>query len=246
MDTSATVQTLQELGLQEKTATVYASLLGKNRLGIAEIARTSGIKRATCYEHLEILLQKDFVIRIPIGKRTYYGAVSPQKILSDFKKRTAIFETRIDELSRLHDAAVNKPRITFYEGKREIKNIYTDLFKTVGDTYSIFPAEAFFKSFSEKEYLEFEDTNSAHAFKTHDLFIAGNYRKKLKEMREKNGHENKSDKMLPDWFTSNVDVLIFSDKVALISLRDLSAIVIENKDIAELFKHMHSFMWKAL
>ncbi|MDO8576601.1 MAG: hypothetical protein Q7R90_04800 [bacterium] len=41
-----------------------------------------------------------------------------------------------------------------------------------------------------------------------------------------------------------MDVLISSDKVALISLRDLSAIVIENKDIAELFRNMHSFMWK--
>ena len=62
----------------------------------------------------------------------------------------------------------------------------------------------------------------------------------------KSGYENKSDKKLPDWFTSNVDVLIFKDKVALISLSDLSAIVIENKDIADLFVHMHQYMWKTL
>ncbi len=241
------VQALEDMGLDEKAAVVYLTLLGKSRLGIAEIARDSGIKRATCYEHLERLLQKDFVVRVPIGKRTYYTATDPQKLLAAFKKKATALEEQVAHMTQLHEAAVNKPKVTFHEGKREMKHIYEELFKTVGDTYSIFPAEAFFKSFSETEYDEFDKENSAHAFKTRDLFIANKkLYKKLRAIREKNGYENKSDKKLPEWFTSNVDVLIFSDKVALISLRDFSAVVIENKDIADLFKNMHQFMWKAL
>ncbi len=146
----------------------------------------------------------------------------------------------------LHEQATNKPKVAFYEGKREIKNIYEELFKTVGDTYSIFPGEAFFKNFTEAEYNEFDKANSAHAMKGRDLFIADKYAKRMLQMQNEKGYENKSGKKLPDWFTSNVDVLIFNDKVALISLRDLSATVIENKDIAELFKNMHQFMWKAV
>ncbi len=247
MESPVLVETLVEMGLDTKAATLYLSLLGVNRMGVAELARESGIKRATCYEHLEQLLQKGFVIRVPIGKRTYYSATSPDKVLAAFKKKALKLEEKIGEMRSLHERATNKPRVTFYEGKRDLGRIYDDLFKTVGDTYSIFPAEEFFKSFSRQEYDDFDKANSAHAFKTRDLFIASpKTNRELREIRERNGYDNKADKRLPDWFKSNVDVLIFSDKVALISLRDLSAIVIENRDIAELFKNMHQFMWKGV
>ncbi len=79
MNNPALLETLVEMGLDAKAAVLYLSLLGTTRLGVAELARDSGIKRATCYEHLEQLLQKGFVTRVPIGKRTYYSAVSPDK-----------------------------------------------------------------------------------------------------------------------------------------------------------------------
>lgn len=234
---------LIDLGLSEKAATIYLALLGKNRMGVAELARVSNIKRATCYEQLETLLQHGFVTRVPIGKRTYYAAESPSKVLAEFKKKTAAFERRVEELERAHERATNKAKVTFYEGKQQLRHIYDDMFKTVGDVQSIFPADEFFKSFSEEDYDEFDKLISGHAFKSRDLFVSSAHYKKLREIRAKNGGE-KLDKKLPADFRSNVDVLIYSDKVALISLGDLSALVIENADIAELFKSMHSFIWK--
>lgn len=234
------------LGLSEKAATIYLTLLGTSRMGIAEMSRTSGIKRATCYEQLDHLLRQGFVAKVPVGKRTYYTAESPTKVLSEFKKKTVAFERQVDELEQLHDKATNKARVIFFEGKQQIRNIYNDLFTTVGDAYSIFPAEAFFKSFTEEDYDEFDKVISGHAFKAKDLFVADKYYKKIKTIRERNKADHKLDKRLPPDFKSNVDVLIGSDKVALISLRDLSAIVIENADIAELFRSMHQFMWRAL
>src|SRR3989344_4937679 len=104
------IKTLLELELHEKAAVIYLSLLGKSRLGVAELARASGIKRATCYEQLDVLLKRGFVTRIPIGKRTYYAAESPKKIFTEFKKKTVAFEHRVAELEHLHEAATNKPK----------------------------------------------------------------------------------------------------------------------------------------
>src|SRR3989344_6775409 len=246
MDQGALIKVLQEVGLSEKAALIYLSLLGKQKLTVSQISRETHVKRATCYEYLDQLLSRDFVVRIPVGKRMFYAAVEPKKILNDFKKKTAHLEQRINEMAALHDAATHKPRVVFYEGKRELKNIYFDIFKTVADVYSIFPAERFFENFTEEEYDELDKEISSYALKSRDLFVAHKHYKKIKEIRDKNGSENKVDKKLPSWFTSNVDALIYADKVALISLRDLSAIVIENKDIADLFKNMHTFLWKAL
>jgi len=136
--------------------------------------------------------------------------------------------------------------VTFYEGKREIKRIYEEIFTTLGDTASIFPPATFFESFTETEYDEFDKIISGHAFTSHDLFVPDKYYKRVEQIRKGNTGSKKLGKKLPEWFKTNVDVLVFSDKVALISLRDLSALVIENKDIAELFRNLHAFMWKGL
>lgn len=235
---------LSTMGLDEKSATVYESLLGKARMTPSQISRETGIKRATCYEHLDILLAREFVTQEPVGKRTFYVAIEPQKVFSAYKKSIAKAEGAIIEMGAKHERSINKPRITYYEGKRQLRTIYEDLFKTVGEVRSIFPAATFFESFSAEDYDQFDKEISGHALQSIDLFTADPFYKRIKEIREKNGRANKKDRRLPSWFTCNVDVLIYRDKVALISLRDLSATVIENADIAELFKNMHGFMWK--
>lgn len=236
---------LQDIGLTEKEAAIYMALLSKRRLSVAELARESNVKRATCYEHLDALSKRGFVRREPVGKRTFYSAVDPQRILSDFKKRAAILEAGVKEMAQIQDEAMDKPRVTFFEGKTEIRRIYEEMFQTVGDTRSIFPPKAFFESFSAQEYDEFDKMITAHVFRSKDLFVNDHFYKRIKEIRAKNGGTAKSDKRLPSWFTCNVDVLIYSKKVALISLRDLSAIVIENADVAELFKNLHEMAWRS-
>ena len=246
MENLKMLESLKSMGIEEKPAAIYLSLLKRPKMTPSQIARESGVKRATCYEHLDALLSRDFVTREPQGKRMFYSAVNPHKVFREFQKKIAHIHQDIEQMSHIHNQAVNKPRVLFYEGKREIKNIYDDLFRTVGDVYSIFPPATFFERFTEEDYDEFDKSISKYALKSRDLFVVDRHYKKLQEIREKNGAENKFSKRLPPSFTSNVDVLIYSDKVALISLRDLSAIVIENKDIADLFKNLHNFVWKSL
>ena len=246
MEKKSLLATLEEMGIPERAGEVYLSLLESGRMNIAQIAQASGVKRATCYEYLNLLLRKEVVVRVPIGKRLHYAACDPQKILNDFKKKSALFAETLQSLGGLYDKTTHKPRVTFYEGKSGVKHVYEDFFRTIGDTYSIFPPEAFFESFTENEYDNFDKTVGEHAFTSRDLFVVDKYYKKIQSIRKKKPAAHKSDKKLPEWFRTNVDVLIYSDKVALISLRDLSAIVIENRDIALLFKNMHTFMWKAL
>ena len=78
-------QVLQEIGLSEKAATIYIALLNNRRMTIAQLARESGVKRATCYEYIDALLAKGFLLRQPVGKRIYYSAVNPHKILAELE-----------------------------------------------------------------------------------------------------------------------------------------------------------------
>ena len=240
------VKTLQEIGLSESEAIIYLSLLKFPKMTVSEIAHATNTKRTTCYQYIDLLLSKDFVVRVPVGKRMFYSAVNPKKVLAEARKRYTKFETAVEEMTKQYDESTHKQRLMFYEGKREIKNIYEDLFKTVGDIYSIFPPTVFFKNFTEQDYEEFDLSISQYALKSKDLIVGDKYFRRVEQIRKKNGAGNKVTKKLPESFKSNVDVLVYNDKVALISLRDLSALVIESKDIADLFKNMHTTIWKSL
>lgn len=238
------IKNLTDFGLNEIEAKIYGCLLDNQKMTISEISRSIDSKRTTCYQYLDNLLTKGFIIRIPIGKKMLYGAVDPRKVLQEYKKRFVNFEKNVEEMSQKYDTLVNKPKLIFYEGKRELKNIYEDLFKSVGDIYSIFPTDEFLKNFSLEEYDEYDKIINEHKFSSRDLIIDGKNYSKIDEVRRKNATDNKYTKKLPSAFKSNVDVLIYNNKVALISLRDMSAIVIENHDINEFFKSMHTFIWK--
>src|SRR3989338_9387234 len=118
MDQAHALESLRSVGIHQRAAEIYLSLLGKTKATISEIAQATGIKRATCYEYIDLLLKENFIERLPIGKRMYYSAVEPKKVLQSFKKRALLFEKTMSEMERVHDAAVNKPRVVFYEGKR--------------------------------------------------------------------------------------------------------------------------------
>lgn len=240
------VKNLQQIGLGKAEAMIYSALIKSPKMTVSEIARITGIKRATCYQYLDLLLARDFIIRVPVGKRMFYSAVSPKKILAFEKKRHATFEIAVEDMVKQYDESTHKPHVVFYEGKREIKNIYEDLFKTIGDIYSIFPPKAFFENFTEEEYDEFDKSLSQYALKSRDLIVNDKHFRQVEQIRKKNGYENKITKKLPETFKSNVDVLVYNNKVALVSLRDLSALVIENKDIADLFKSLHNYIWKSV
>lgn len=246
MDNLAIIQALTGVGLSEKVAHIYVALLGKRRMTISQIAKAANVKRATCYEYIDQLLQRDFVTRVPVGKRMFYSAQNPRKVLSALRQQFNTLENSVEAMEVMHNAAINKPRVVYLEGKREIQHMYADMFKTVGELRSIFPAAVFFENFSEQDYDTYDKALGEHALKSKDLFVRDRFFDKLMDIRRKNGNENKIEKRLPEWFKSNVDVLMYSDKVALVSLRDLSATVIENKDIADLFRNMHELMWKSV
>lgn len=238
------IKTLENIGLSNKEALIYKALLLNGKMTISDISRESQVKRATVYQYINSLLLKDFINRMPIGKRMYYLAVNPKSILDNFDKKKKVLEQGIEEMSQLFNESTHKPKVSFYEGKREIRKIYDEIFQSVGDVYSIFPPKSFFSNFSEQEYSEFDLLIKEHSFKSKDLILQQDGIKKVLSIRKDNGSKNQQTKILPENFKSNVDIVICNNKVALISLVNLSAIVIENEDIAEFFRNTHEFFWK--
>src|SRR3989344_6644283 len=118
--------TLQQLGLDEKQATVYLDLLQVGKDTAFNIAKRTKLKRSTVYVKLDELNLKSLVEPVKTAKTTLYRANSPKKILDfiDFRKKQA--EEVLPTLLTLYKSDPDKPQIQIYEGKDAIHRVYDE------------------------------------------------------------------------------------------------------------------------
>lgn len=90
----------KELGLGTNEAKSYISLLERDTMSVAEIARHAKIPRANAYEALETLLAKGFCISRP-GKIRQYSALDPELL---YEKATQLIDYHFEgEIRKVRD-----------------------------------------------------------------------------------------------------------------------------------------------
>lgn len=110
---------LTSLGLSEKEALVYITLLELGKATAYSIAKHSGLKRPTVYLLLESLRKNSLILKIPHAKNQIFIAKSPEEFFSTFEDRLAMAKRVLPTLLKQH----NKSTITSYlfDGKLEMK-----------------------------------------------------------------------------------------------------------------------------
>ncbi|WAC06745.1 MAG: helix-turn-helix domain-containing protein [Thermodesulfobacteriota bacterium] len=244
-------QKLKNLGLIEKEAIVYLASLELGLSTIQEIAGKSQISRSTTYEVIESLMKKGLMSSLTKGKKKYFAAEDPERLLSfidtkerELKKRKKEIKTILPELKELSMLSRERPRIKFYEGKQGIRRIQEDILRTknlgnieefvpLDDAYQLFPAHP----------------------RDHRHWMG----KKI-AVPERMIYTSKKGAILPqkkgpietlfipvEKFPFHTEITIYADKVALVSFgRKLIGVVLESEDAANTLRSLFNLLWEEL
>lgn len=118
------IEELIKLGLSEKEAKVYLTLLELGEETVQSISRKSGVKRATVYVALERLSQLGLVSTVERGKKTLVVAQNPielnnlleeEQIQLDNKRKYMADVT--NRLLAVYNAREDKPLVRYFEGR---------------------------------------------------------------------------------------------------------------------------------
>lgn len=234
---------LEQVGLSQKQAIVYMALLELGESSVLRIAQKTSIKRPTVYVTLEALLERGLVERIPKGGKSAYQAFDPEVVLKSFRERVDALDQAIPELRAMMAGSPRKPRVRVYEGKKSILRFYES------------------EIFSGKNILALVNIRELRAIFSRDelngmLYImkagGGNIRELTDQSREadeylieKNRLELGGSKFLPSGFSLGIDLLMYGDTVAMISPKNLMAVVIEDRAISASQKQFFEFVWKS-
>jgi sugar-specific transcriptional regulator TrmB len=244
-------QSLKNLDLSEKEAVVYLASLEIGSSTIQEIAGKSQISRSTTYEVIESLMKKGLMSALTKGKKKYFSAEGPEKLMDfidikekELEKGKKELKAILPDLKELTRLPRERPKVRFYEGKQGIRRIQEDIlrikhlgtieeFVPLDDAYQLFPAHQ----------------------RDHRHWMG-----KRIDVPERMIYTTKKGEILPqkrgaietlfipiEKFPFHTEITIYADNVALILFgRKLAGVVLESEDIANTLRCMFDLLWQGL
>lgn len=238
---------IQSLGLNEKEAKVYIASLELGQATVQRISAKAGIKRPTTYFIVEGLMERGLMSSYHQGKKQYFMAEMPERILDliakerkDLDLREEQFRRLLPELQSINNRNKDKPVVKYYEGKDGMLTMVSEHFKTSKNQESY---DIFSRDFVEKTLTPEEMTNIRKERLDSKIRVKALY------TREKGDLQNVEDAQIIRLPQSELpvscDIAFFEDKVRIASFKDrIVGIVIEDKEIASSFRAIFKLAWK--
>lgn len=238
------LEPLINMGLDEKEAQIYLTLLHLNKATAYYVALKSNLKRTTTYAILDGLVSKGFVLKIPSEKKTLYMAKSPRECFQEIKEKISDIESFLPKLMAIQKTDEKDDAVSYYEGMDQIKKAYQELLGQVSgkECFGFYGhlkntpqvLEKFTKDLDKDYILQkikrrviITDTESTMEY----IKNAANIGVVVKPLPEK-------------LYDSNVSLEVFKNKTLIFSHSDLKATVIENEDVAKVMKQLFEIVWE--
>lgn len=234
---------LEQYGLTKKEADFYLATLSLGTASITAITKKAGLKRPTAYLVIDELLKKQLLINIPQGKKIFYKAEHPEKLIKKLEENKRKIEEILPELISLYSLSSKEPKIRFYEGKEKLFSMYEEIFKAK-KIEAMISVDRFLSLFTIKDNEHFFRILTRHGGKLHDMFQDTKKARDFTRYKYRTGVSEV--KILPKTFNFATDILVFDNKVALISFENILGIIIEDENIAKTQQQMLSFIWNQL
>lgn len=234
---------LRQLGFTSKEAIVYLALLELGMAPVSVVARKSRLQRTTAYEVLQKLSAKGIAEFFVRKKTRFYSALPPQQLLMRYQGFVGELQDALPEMTAIANAIVHKPRITFYEGKEDLRRLYLDALTAKGEVLNYFLPE------------------KAIAYLSWDWMRRNMVEKLLKEqlsvrvlmpdsplarkfLRERETPLRKQ-RIVPQRCTFKNEVVIYDDKAMTFSFDEDFAFLIESKDVADTQRALFDLAWES-
>jgi len=235
---------LKSLGFSDSETRVYLAALELGEATMQDLARKSGVKRTSIYNFIDHIKESGLITLTRRKRRILYSAIHPKQLLEIQKQHLLEFEQTLPELTAIYNKYPQKPKVTFYEGREGIKEVYADTLREQrpivawsdwdhmesalgSDFYKSYPVER------AKRHIPFSTI-------TRDSKIARDISLKneahLRKMKFIKAQELKT------------EINIYGNKVALMSFRNNPpfAVLIENDGIAETLRTAWQELWERI
>jgi sugar-specific transcriptional regulator TrmB len=239
------VALLQSIGLSEGELAVYLAALELGQAHIQEISRKSGVTRASTYNYLAALQERQLISETKKGKRHVYAAAHPSQLLQLERARIAAVEKLIPQLLAIDNGAHKKPKVTYHEGIAGMEEIYNVMLHDKQTIYVWEDLDSMFAIMPKGWTTSYPTDRSAKKVPLRTITRDTPFARKF--VADKNIDYSRDTRFIASE-EFGTDIEIFGNKVALFSLREDSpfGVLIEDAALARTLKLIWENQWHSL
>jgi sugar-specific transcriptional regulator TrmB len=234
-------ETLVKAGLDQKEAKVYLALLDLGNEKVHAIAKKAEIKRPTAYVVLEQLYAKNFVIKTYHNKKAFYSAEKPDILIRALMEKQLLLEQALPLLQARMTTSKIKPKIRIYEGRQGIEQVYDEMMRAA--VVNLFGSR---KDLTEEAFGNLEN-KLKNIIKSKNIYVRDLQTDDPKDLDFAYAAQgqNYEARIVPKELGLYIDGGIYDDNVAILSIKkELFAVVIESKEVADTFRSLFELAWK--
>ncbi|MFA5995184.1 MAG: helix-turn-helix domain-containing protein [Patescibacteria group bacterium] len=244
----------EQLGFSPKETAVYLALLELDSATPTEISKKTSLNRTSCYDVLESLMKKGLISKFKKKSKIYFHAGDPKRLIHYLEREREEFDKKIKtqqqlveqvlpELASLLHPQSTKPKVTFYEGEKGMREAYEDTLNAKETILAYANVETMHEglpNFFPEYYARRAKAKIAiKAIMPKNVSSIERATKDKTELRES--------VLLPDVTTTfSPEVNIYNDKVLIASWKEKIAVVIESREFAQLQKLIYQLVWQSL
>lgn len=243
------VEVLQQLGMEPRETQIYGCLLKLGPASIRDIAQAANLNRGTTYELLKLMQEKGVVTLFPKGRRRFFAAEPPQRLMVLAEERQEKLQKAVGLLGReiIPELTQLRPElgaadVRYYDGYDGIERVLKDILATVGaqedKSYSVISSRAV-RKYLYQPFPSYTKQRIKAGIRVRVIAVGeGGDPAELSERKWL-----KTDK------PTSAYVAIYPPKVALFALQqgDLpSAVVIESPAVADTQQLVFDALWQLL
>jgi sugar-specific transcriptional regulator TrmB len=238
------IEILEDFGLSKAESKVYLSLLETGSTLAGPVIKKTGLHRGTTYLTLQRLKEKGLVSSIIKGKKQYFEAVDPERLIDVLKEKEGKLKEILPALRSRLKIGKEKQEVTVYSGVNGIRSVLDKILEELGTKgeYYDFGVSGLFRKVMGHYWDLWQKRKKKYKIKSYVIF---------NEELKKNNPELLKDyfglaKFHPKEYSSITDTIIYKDTVVLFiwTANPPVAIVIKNKDNAESYKNQFKMIWK--
>lgn len=241
---------LENFGLYPEEAKVYLAMIHMGNTTMLEISKRTEIKRATVYLIINRLINKNLVKSLIFGKKKYYAAENPKKMISILEERRKELEEIIPFLKEQYKTREDTPNIYFYEGREGVEKIYEEILKLesksevlwFGCQQDLF--EEFYRIYKALEYRDVDEDSAGIRLLMNSTRMDKEYAKNVND--DEDTYKIVKARVLPkDLLFINTNNIIIGNRLVVFSVkRDYFVVIIESDDVANTYRTLFETAWR--
>ena len=239
---------LAEYGLSDKESLVYLSMLELGPASVQDIAKKSGVNRATTYVMIESLKRRGLMSTFDKGKKTMFVAESPERLKRLIEKDMRLIQEKEDRLKEAlpsflalyNSSTEDKPNVRFFEGEEGLRTVREIYLQTRGEILTITAMDEELEKMSKMDESQRMLLNRQ---------LKGRVIVTLKPGMKLPIHskENWQVKYIPyEQYQFMGEMVLFDEKVAIVLPKSKPVVFLfESKETRDMLKAMFEFMWRS-